>query len=87
MTRPPAPAKALLGLITLAFISLGLPDGSFGVAWPRMHLDLGLPLGVAGTQIKGSGHREPSHQREQRHRAGRRRFELRPCFRQYSTSC
>ena len=48
MTRPPAHATALLGLITLAFISLGLPDGSFGVAWPRMHLDLGLPLGVAG---------------------------------------
>jgi MFS family permease len=48
MPRTLAPATALLGLITLAFLSLGLPDGSFGVAWPRMHLDLGLPLGVAG---------------------------------------
>ncbi|MBM3843419.1 MAG: MFS transporter, partial [Verrucomicrobia bacterium] len=48
MPRTIAPATALLGLITLAFLSLGLPDGSFGVAWPRMHLDLGLPLGVAG---------------------------------------
>ena len=47
MSRPLAPATALLGLITLAFLSLGLPDGSFGVAWPRMHLDLALPLGLA----------------------------------------
>lgn len=32
----------LLIVIYLAFISLGLPDSLFGVAWPLMHLELGL---------------------------------------------
>jgi len=32
----------LLAVIYLAFISLGLPDSLFGVAWPLMHLELGL---------------------------------------------
>ncbi len=38
----------LLPIIYLGFISLGLPDGTLGVAWPRMHGDLGLALGLAG---------------------------------------
>lgn len=38
----------LLGIIYLGFISLGLPDGTFGVAWPQMHTALQLPIGVAG---------------------------------------
>jgi MFS family permease len=39
----------LLPVIYLGYISLGLPDGTFGVAWPRMHVALGLPVGLAGT--------------------------------------
>ena len=46
--RPPA---LLLPIIYLGFISLGLPDGTLGVAWPRMHRDLGLPIGVAGVFV------------------------------------
>ena len=38
----------LLSLIYLAFISLGLPDGVLGVAWPAMRLGLGQPLEAAG---------------------------------------
>jgi fucose permease len=38
----------LLTVIYLAFISLGLPDGVFGVAWPSMRLDFGMPLHMAG---------------------------------------
>lgn len=48
------PARAalfLLPVIYLGFISLGLPDGTLGVAWPRMHRDLNLPIGVAGAVI------------------------------------
>lgn len=32
----------LLVVIYITFISLGLPDSLFGVAWPVMHIDLGL---------------------------------------------
>lgn len=42
-------SRFLLLLIYLAFISLGLPDGAFGVAWPAAYPELGLPLGLAGT--------------------------------------
>ncbi len=38
----------LLLIIYLGFISLGLPDGSLGVAWPGMYRDLGLPIGSLG---------------------------------------
>lgn len=37
----------LLLIIYLAFISLGLPDSLFGVAWPLMHIDLGLDISFA----------------------------------------
>lgn len=33
----------LLVVIYVTFISLGLPDSLFGVAWPLAHVDLGLP--------------------------------------------
>lgn len=33
----------LLVVIYVTFISLGLPDSLFGVAWPLAHLDFGLP--------------------------------------------
>ena len=38
----------LLGLIYISFISLGLPDALLGAAWPIMHLDLGVPISMAG---------------------------------------
>lgn len=40
--------KALLVLIYLAFISLGLPDGILGVAWPAIRADLHEPLAAVG---------------------------------------
>lgn len=45
------PAILLLPLIYLGFISLGLPDGAFGVAWPAMYRDLGLPIGFGGVVV------------------------------------
>lgn len=42
-------AFVLLLIIYLGFISLGLPDGTLGVAWPAIYPELGLPLGLAGT--------------------------------------
>ncbi len=33
----------LLVVIYIVFISLGLPDSLFGVAWPLIHIDFGLP--------------------------------------------
>lgn len=41
----------LLLIIYLGFISLGLPDGTLGVAWPAMYPELELPIGLAGTII------------------------------------
>ena len=38
----------LLALIYLAFISLGLPDGLLGAAWPSMYGELGVPVSFAG---------------------------------------
>ncbi len=39
----------LLLIIYLGYISLGLPDGTLGVAWPAIYPELGLPIGLAGT--------------------------------------
>ena len=38
----------LLIFIYMAFISLGLPDGLLGAAWPVMHTDIGAVLPLAG---------------------------------------
>lgn len=38
----------LLVIIYLAFVSLGLPDGVLGLAWPSMRASLGLPLDAVG---------------------------------------
>ena len=38
----------LLAIIYLAFISLGLPDGLLGAAWPTMHPELGADISWAG---------------------------------------
>lgn len=40
-------ATLLLVIIYLAFISLGLPDSMFGVAWPIIHLEFGLDKSFA----------------------------------------
>lgn len=48
--RPSASAAApwLIVIIYLGFISLGLPDGTLGVAWPSIYPELKLPVGLAG---------------------------------------
>lgn len=38
----------LLGVIYLAFISLGLPDSLLGSGWPTMQTDFGVPSSYAG---------------------------------------
>ena len=38
----------LLLIIYLAFVSLGLPDGVMGVAWPEMRQTFSVPLAAAG---------------------------------------
>lgn len=38
----------LLALIYLSFISLGLPDGLLGAAWPSMYAELSAPISAAG---------------------------------------
>jgi fucose permease len=39
----------VIGLAFLGFISLGLPDGLLGVAWPSMAVTLEQPIGALGT--------------------------------------
>ena len=38
----------LLAIIYMSFISLGLPDALLGAAWPIMHVELGVPVSMAG---------------------------------------
>lgn len=38
----------LLLLAYLGFVSLGLPDGMLGVAWPHMRAEFGVPVGAVG---------------------------------------
>ncbi|MEO7598870.1 MAG: MFS transporter, partial [Opitutus sp.] len=45
---PARTAFWLLLIIYLGFISLGLPDGTLGVAWPAVHRELGVPISLAG---------------------------------------
>ena len=44
----------LIALIYIAFISLGLPDGLLGVAWPEMRISFSLPLDALGIILIGS---------------------------------
>ena len=48
LNKVPLAHLALLSIIYLAFVSLGLPDGELGVAWPTMRLDLHQPLAAVG---------------------------------------
>jgi len=45
---PPTRSALLLAVIYLAFVSLGLPDGTLGVAWPSIRTTLGVPLDALG---------------------------------------
>ena len=38
----------LLAIIYLSFISLGLPDGLLGAAWPVMCVEMDVPVSYAG---------------------------------------
>ncbi len=40
--------QLLLSIIYLAFISLGLPDGLLGAAWPAIYPELSVPVSYAG---------------------------------------
>src|SRR5512145_3001361 len=44
----------LLVLAYVAFISLGLPDGLLGVAWPSIRGEFGLQLDMLGTLLAAS---------------------------------
>ncbi|WP_224250157.1 MFS transporter [Hyalangium gracile] len=44
-------SAALLALAYLAFISLGLPDALFGVAWPSLRDDFGLSQALLGVPL------------------------------------
>ncbi len=44
MARTPRFGLLLLALIYTAFVSLGLPDGIMGTAWPQIRADFGAPL-------------------------------------------
>src|SRR5512145_1225716 len=41
----------IIGLAYLAFVSLGLPDGLLGVAWPSIRVFFELPLDALGTLL------------------------------------
>ena len=51
MTPRPAASRFLVALASLAFVSLGLPDGLLGVAWPSMRASFGLPLDALGALL------------------------------------
>jgi fucose permease len=47
----PERPRLLLALAFVAFVSLGLPDGLLGVAWPSMRRSFGLPLDALGSLL------------------------------------
>lgn len=49
--RPSAAGLALILLSFVAYVSLGLPDGLLGVAWPSIRLDFSLPLDSLGALL------------------------------------
>ena len=44
-------ARSLILLSAFAFVSLGLPDGLLGVAWPSMRIAFGSDLDALGTLL------------------------------------
>lgn len=53
--RFPAAAQVHLALTYLAFISLGLPDGVLGIAWPSFRESYGLTQAQFGILLIGAG--------------------------------
>jgi fucose permease len=51
MTAKRTSSFLLVGLAYLSFISLGLPDGLLGVAWPAIRADFALPLDALGALL------------------------------------
>ena len=51
MKKKPPVISGLLSLSFIAFISLGLPDGLLGVAWPGIRQDFSLPLDALGSLL------------------------------------
>ncbi|MGB6422188.1 MAG: MFS transporter [Anaerolineales bacterium] len=46
--------KIMLGMAFLSFVSLGMYEGSLGVAWPSIRHDFGLPLDYLGMLLVAS---------------------------------
>jgi hypothetical protein len=46
--------KIMLGMAFLSFVSLGMYEGSLGVAWPSIRHDFGLPLDYLGMILVAS---------------------------------
>lgn len=51
MARSSSPSLLLVALASVAFVSLGLPDGLLGVAWPSIRASFGLPLDALGALL------------------------------------
>jgi fucose permease len=51
MPDSPRRARLLLGLCYLAFVSIGLPDGLLGVAWPSVRASFDLGLDALGSLL------------------------------------
>lgn len=51
MLRSASRSASLLALAYLGFVSLGLPDGLLGVAWPEMRARFALPQGAVGALL------------------------------------
>ncbi|MGH7321425.1 MAG: MFS transporter, partial [Candidatus Rokuibacteriota bacterium] len=49
--RQAARGTMLLGIAFVAFVSLGLPDGVLGVAWPSVRRTFALPVSQLGTLL------------------------------------
>jgi fucose permease len=47
-SKRPLPRCFIVGLAYLSFVSLGLPDGVLGVAWPSVRSDFQLPIDALG---------------------------------------
>jgi fucose permease len=51
VTGPPRPGRSLQLIALFAFLSLGLPDGVLGVAWPSLRRTFALPMSQLGVLL------------------------------------
>jgi len=51
MTHPPDRHRLIVALAFVAFVSLGLPDGLLGVAWPSVRATFGRPVSHLGVLL------------------------------------